>query len=223
MKVLLIEDSEKLQRSISLGLRHLGYAVDQATDGIEGLEYALGNEYDSIILDLMLPKMDGTTLLKCLRDKRDDTPVLILSAKSNVEDRVQNLLSGADDYLVKPFAFIELHARLQVLIRRSFNEVAGVFNVSGVRIDTHSKQVSFEGVLIKLTPTEYALLEILCRRSNQLFSADRLISKLYESNTSVSRNTVEAHLCALRKKLRAAGAPRIIQTKRGFGYTIDSF
>jgi DNA-binding response OmpR family regulator len=221
MKLLLVEDSERLQRSLSTGLKKIGFALDQAFDGEQALAYTAVNQYDAIILDLMLPKIDGLTVLSTLRREGKDCHVLILSANDQTEDRVRGLDLGADDYLVKPFAFNELVSRLQALNRRRSGIKNPVIEIEGVKIDSVARQVLFDDQPIALTPHEYRLLEFLAQRRGRVFSHDQLIDQLYDASSYVSRNAVEAHISSLRKRLNSAGAPCLIITRRGFGYLIE--
>ena len=221
MKLLLVEDSERLQRSLSTGLQKRGFTVDQAFDGEEALAYAAVNDYDAIILDLMLPKIDGLTVLSTLRNKGDDCHVLILSANDQTEDRIRGLDHGADDYLVKPFSFDELVSRLRALNRRRNGAKNPVIEVQGIQIDSVSRLVYFNDKLIELTPREYRLLEFLCQHRGRVFSHDQLINQIYDASSYVTRNAVEAHISELRKRLRAVNAPQVIRTRRGFGYLVE--
>ena len=221
MKLLLVEDSERLQRSLSTGLKKLGFTLDQAFDGEQALAYIAVNPYDVIILDLMLPKIDGLTVLSKLRGDGKDCHVLILSANDQTEDRVRGLDLGADDYLVKPFAFDELVSRLHALDRRRCGVKNPVIEIDGLRIDSVARLVSFNDEAITLTPHEYRILEYLARRRGRVFSHDQLIDQLYDAGSYVTRNAVEAHISALRKRLDNAGAPRLIKTRRGFGYLVE--
>lgn len=221
MRLLLVEDSERLQRSLSTGLKKQGFALDQAFDGEQALAYTAANEYDTIILDLMLPKIDGLTVLSTLRAEGKDCHVLILSANDQTEDRVRGLDLGADDYLVKPFAFNELVSRLQALNRRRSGVKNPVIEIDGIKIDSVAKQVFFGDQLVSLTPHEYRLMEFLARRRGRVFSHDQLIDQLYDAGSYVTRNAVEAHISSLRKRLNLMGAPKLIKTRRGFGYLIE--
>ena len=221
MKLLLVEDSERLQRSLTTGLQKNGFTVDQALDGEEALAYIATNHYDAIVLDLMLPKIDGLSVLSRLRGAGNDTHVLILSAKDQTEDRVRGLDLGADDYLVKPFSFDELVSRLRALSRRRSGEKNPVIEVDGVKVDTVARQVSYADTTIALTPHEYRLLEFLSHRRGRVYSHDQLIDQLYDASSYVSRNAVEAHISSLRKRLKQAGAPQLVMTRRGFGYLIE--
>ncbi len=221
MKLLLVEDSERLQRSLTTGLKKHGFTVDQAFDGEEALAFLAVNEYDAVVLDLMLPRVDGLTVLSRLRGEGKDCHVLILSANDQTEDRVRGLDLGADDYLVKPFSFDELVSRLRALNRRRAGNKNPVIEVDGIRIDSVSRQVSYADEIIALTPHEYRLLEFLAQRRGRVFSHDQLIDQLYDASSFVTRNAVEAHISALRKRLRSAGAPRLVKTRRGFGYLVE--
>ena len=221
MKLLLVEDSERLQRSLSAGLKKHGFALDQAFDGEQALAYTAVNRYDAIILDLMLPKIDGLTVLSTLRSEGKDCHVLILSANDQTEDRVRGLDLGADDYLVKPFAFNELVSRLRALNRRRSGVKNPVIEIEGVKVDSVARQVFFDDQPVALTPHEYQLLEFLARHRGRVFSHDQLIDQLYDACSYVTRNAVEAHVSALRKRLNLVGAPNLIKTRRGFGYLIE--
>jgi len=223
MKILLVEDSHKLQRSLGAGLVSSGFALDQAYDGEEAARFLAAGEYDCIVLDLMIPKIDGLELLKRLRAKGTDSHVLILSAKDQVEDRIQGLDLGADDYLVKPFSFDELVSRIRAVTRRLRKDARGAstcMSIGPVMVDTVARQVTAHGYSMNLTPHEYSLVELLGRRRGQVFSHDQIIQRLYSSNHDVTRNAVEAHVSALRRKLKAAGVEELISTRRGFGYYI---
>lgn len=221
MKILLVEDSIRLQRSLRAGLQKLDYAVDQAFDGEVAQAFIATNQYDVIILDLILPKVNGLTLLSNLRKQGNKTNVLILSANDQVEDRIRGLDLGADDYLVKPFAFEELNSRLQALYRRQHESKNPVIEIDGLKIDSVGRNVYFDGNVIALTPHEFSLLEYLARRRGRLASHEQLIEQIHDARSYVSKNAVEAHISALRKRLLAADAPALIKTRRGFGYLIE--
>lgn len=222
MKLLVIEDSERLRRSLGHGLRRAGFAVDLTADGREGLCYAEVNDYDVIILDLMLPGMDGLTVLRTLRQKGRKTHVLILSARDQVQDRILGLELGADDYLVKPFAFEELCARVRALIRRRYETKNPRIRVGGVEIDMAQQKVLRNGEPVALTPAEYALLELLALRRGRVVTREQILARLYESEAEVASNVVEVLVCSLRKKVQPAGAAPVIVTRRGSGYLIES-
>lgn len=221
MKILLIEDSERLRKSLSKGLTSLGMSVDQAGDGEEGLKYALNKDYDVIILDLMLPKIDGLTVLKKLREQQILTNVLILSAKDKVDDRICGLRLGADDYMIKPFSFDELEARIQTLSRRQYNQPNPMIKFGDIEINTALHQVNYKSQAILLTPTEQTLLEYLAKNKGRVLNIYTLDDHLHNSNTYVSKNAIEAHISSLRKKLTSHGIVDFIKTRRGFGYYIE--
>ena len=222
MKLLVIEDSERLRRSLGQGLQRAGFAVDLTADGHEGLAYATINDYDVVILDLMLPQMDGLTVLRSLRRQGRNTHVLILSAKGEVEDRIHGLELGADDYLIKPFSFDELCARVRALIRRRYENKDPVLRVGGLEIDTARQRVSRSGQTLSLTPAEYSLLEFLALRRGRVVSRDQILDHLYDSAAEVSSNVIEVLVCALRKKIQPEGAEPVIITRRGRGYLIEA-
>jgi len=220
MRLLLVEDYVPLQKSITKGLREAGFAVDVTGDGDEGLWYALGNEYDAIILDLLLPGMDGLTILKTLRDKNRKTHVLILTAKGDVPDRVHGLELGADDYLAKPFAFEELLARVRALVRRQYDQKAPVVSIGDVRIDTTAKRVWRGSSHIELTAREYALLEYMVRRRGHIVSRADIWEHVYDFHSSATSNVVDVYIGYLRKKLEGPDRPSLIHTVRGRGYAL---
>ncbi|MDX2000037.1 MAG: response regulator transcription factor [Thermoanaerobaculia bacterium] len=218
MRILLIEDSERLRGAVARGLRKEGYAVDEAKDGKEGLWLVSENPYDVVVLDLGLPQIDGLTVLRRMREKDVRSHVLILSARDQVEDRVQGLTLGADDYLTKPFSFDELTARIRALLRRNYNAKSPVLKVGEVALTTATRRVTVGEREVKLTPREYALLEILLFRAGEVVSRQELWESLYEFEAEVSSNVVDVMVCSLRKKL---GNDGVIQTKRGHGYLVE--
>jgi len=220
MRVLLVEDYPPLQKSLSKGLREAGFAVDGATDGEEGLWYAQGNDYDAVILDLMLPKMDGLTVLRKLRASGRQTHVLILTSKDAVPDRVAGLNAGADDYLVKPFAFEELLARVRSLVRRRYQDKDAAIQIGDLRIDTSAQRVWRGREEIGLTPREFALLEYLARRAGQVVSRSDVWEHVYDFHSEASSNVVDVYVSYLRRKLRDEQRPGLIQTVRGRGYCL---
>ena len=221
MNVLVVEDSERLRRSLTQGLTRAGFAVDAAADGEEGLEFALSYEFDAIVLDLMLPGMSGLQLLERLRDSGSDVHVIILSAKDQVEDRVKGLELGADDYLIKPFAFGELCARIHALVRRKYQEKNPRISVGDIVLDTAGKRVSRGKDPIHLTPSEYSLLEYLCLRKGIVVSQSQLIEHLYDSEAEVGSNVIEVLVSGLRKKIHRPDVSPIVKTRRGFGYVVE--
>ena len=221
MRVLLIEDSRHLQRPLSTGLRKSGYAVDVGSDGEDGLWRAQFNDYDVIILDLMLPKLDGLSILRWLRAQKKQTHVLILTAKDTVEDRVRGLRLGADDYLVKPFAFEELLARVEALCRRAYQRKSSQLLIQGLVIDTSAKTVTRDDQTIELTPREYALLEYLARRQGEVVSRSEIEEHIYNERVDPMSNVVDSAICSLRKKICSTGGPLLIHTRRGLGYVLE--
>ena len=221
MRVLLIEDSARLQSSVGRGLRKAGYAVDVSGDGDDGLWLAESNQYDVIILDLMLPKLDGLTLLQRLREKQNGTHVLILTAKDTVGNRVNGLQAGADDYLIKPFAFEELLARVQALCRRSYHHKNPKIAIGDLEIDTAARVATHKGETIELTPREFRLLEYLAVRRSQVVSRSEIEAHIYPDAADLMSNTVDSAICILRKKLGARGCRTHIQTRRGLGYIVE--
>jgi DNA-binding response OmpR family regulator len=221
MKILVIEDSKKLQKSLSAGLRRLGYAVDIAADGEEGIVFATTGNYDVVVLDLMLPKKSGLEVLQEIRRSNQNPEVLVLSARDQTRDRIHGLQQGADDYLVKPFAFDELHARIQALVRRRFKQKSPVIEVGDIRIDT-SLHIAYLGEeYFALTPTEMSILEYLALNRGRVISPDKLLNQIYDSNSYSSKNAIEAHVSSLRKKIRSQGVTDLVKTRRGFGYLVD--
>lgn len=222
MKALIIEDFEPLRTSLSKGLQENGFAVDAAADGEEGLWYAKGGQYDAIILDLMLPKLDGLTLLKKLRDEGSQHPVLILTARGEISERVKGLDLGADDYLVKPFSFEELLARVRALLRRRYQERSPVIEVGGLRIDTAAQRVFRGAKEIRLTAREYALLEFLARRTGEVVSRVDIWEHLYDFDSDRMSNVVDVYVGYLRRKLDVPGRKSTIETLRGRGYRLEA-
>ncbi len=222
MRVLLVEDYEPLRKSLRQGLSEAGYALDVAADGEEGLWYALGNDYDVIVLDLMLPGVDGLSILRKLRARKKDAHVLILTARDAVQDRVTGLDCGADDYLVKPFAFEELLARIRALIRRNYNKKSSQIVVEDLRIDLNTQQVYRGDRLIQLTAREYGLLEYLAVRAGEVVSRTDIWEHVYEFNSSAASNVVDVYIGYLRKKLQSEGKPSLLHTVRGRGYLLGA-
>ena len=215
-----MEDSRRLQKTVQKGLRRAGYTVDAAGDGEQGLFLAETNEYDVIVLDLMLPRVDGIEVLRRLRSRGSRTHVLILTAKDTIEDRVSGLERGADDYLVKPFAFEELLARVKALARRGYGVKAPEIVVGDLCIDTSSKIVSLGGEKVELKPREYALLEYLAMRNGEVVSRTEIEQHIYDERVEPMSNVVDSAVCQLRRKIDAPGRPSFIQTRRGMGYML---
>jgi two-component system OmpR family response regulator len=217
MRVLLVEDEPELLTALATALREDGYAVDEATDGIDGRYKATTWDYDAIVLDVMLPGVDGWAILAEVRKTRK-TPVLLLTARDSIADRVKGLDFGADDYLVKPFALAELHARLRALIRRAANQPAPLITLGDVTIDTAAKRVSRAGQTIPLTAREYAILELLARNRGQVVTKTRIYEHIFDENDDTLSNLIEVHVSNVRKKL----GKDLIGTRRGLGYVIDA-
>lgn len=223
MRLLLIEDSRILRESISEGLRRLGYAVDAAADGEEGLWFAESHSYEVIILDLMLPKLDGLTLLRKLRRQGRKDHVLILTARDAVPDRVAGLDAGADDYLPKPFEFEELVARVRALTRRAHDHKTPYMELpTGLRIELTSKSVTRDGVELPnaLTAREYTLLELLALNAGKVISRTQIEERIYDDRAEPMSNVVDVAVCTLRRKIDLPGEPSLIQTRRGIGYVL---
>ena len=221
MKVLLIDDSERLRRSLQSGLGHSGFAVDVAADGEEGLAFATHGGYDVIVLDLMLPRMDGLTMLERLRESGSAAHVLILSAKDQVAERIEGLQRGADDYLTKPFDFDELVARIRALVRRKYGAKSPIHRVGSLQIDTGRRSVVHGHRPVHLTRAEYSLLEYLVARRGRVVTKPELIDHLYDGAGEGSENAVEVFVHQLRRKIQDPGEPEIIATRRGHGYVIE--
>ena len=221
MRVLLVEDYAPLRESVSQAIEEAGFAVDAAGDGEVGLWHAQSGEYDAIVLDVMLPKLDGLSILKRLRQAGNSTPTLLLTAKDTVSDRVAGLDMGADDYLVKPFALEELLARVRALLRRKYDEADPVIRVKDLEVDTVGRVVRRGSQRIDLTAREYALLELLAHRSGQVVSRTEIWEHVYDFRSNVESNVVDVYIGYLRKKIERSGLPRLIHTRRGQGYVLE--
>jgi DNA-binding response OmpR family regulator len=220
MKVLVVEDYAPLRESLVQGLGEEGYVVEAAEDGEEGLWLAQGCHADVIVLDLMLPKLDGLTVLRHLRRDDTRTPVLILTARDAVEDRVEGLDLGADDYLTKPFAFEELLARIRAVGRRPSGDRRAVLSVGDVDIRPASREVRVGGRPVHLTPREYNLLELLAREAGTVLSREEIWERVYEFDSDAMSNVVDVYVGYLRRKLDPPGEPSHIETVRGHGYRL---
>ena len=220
MRILVVEDSEPLRESLRLGLTREGFAVDAAADGEAGLSLARNNPYDVLVLDILLPKLDGMSVLAGLREKPDRPHVLVLTARDRVEDRVQGLNEGADDYLVKPFAFDELLARIHALVRRRYAEHSRKVEVGGLALDLVARTAAHEGQTLDLTAREYALLEYLALRRGQTVTREEIEDHVYGVHKLPASNAVDSTVCLLRSKLGPAGRS-LIRTLRGRGYVLD--
>lgn len=216
MRLLVIEDEKDLRAALEKGLREEGYAVDVAEDGDEGLFKAESWDYDAILLDVMLPVMDGWQVLERLRHKKS-TPVLMLTARDTVRDRVRGLDLGSDDYVVKPFSFRELLARIRALIRRSAGSASSVLELGTVRVDTAKRVVLQNGGPVELTAREYALVEMLAFRKGKVVTRTELYDHLFAEEDQTLSNLLDVHVCNVRKKL----GKDFIETRRGHGYIIE--
>jgi|SRR5262245_26436818 len=220
MRVLLIEDDRKAAKLLSKGLREEGFVVDVASTGEEGEEQAAINEYDVIVLDWLLPAKDGIAVCHSLRMRDLSTPILMLTARDSLADRVKGLSTGADDYLTKPFAFAELLARIRALLRRSRSAQPTVLRIGDLTLDPGSRRVTRAGVSITLTSKEFAILEVLMRSAGDIVSRTRLVERVWDEASEVLDNLVDVHLSHLRKKIDSAERPPLIHTIRGFGYRL---
>jgi DNA-binding response OmpR family regulator len=220
MRVLVVEDSARLRQTVSTWLRRHGFAVDASGDGEEGLFLAQNTDYDVIVLDIMLPKLDGLTLLQRLRQAGKSTHVLLLTAKDTVPDRVRGLELGADDYLVKPFALEELLARVKALCRRAYGSKDTRLVIGDLEIDTAARKVTRAGQPIALQPREYALLEYLARRRGHIVTRAEIEEHIYGGEVDLASNAVDSAICSLRQKLAAANPTPLIHTRRGLGYEL---
>jgi len=222
MRILVVEDEHKIARAIKEGLEEESYAVDLSFDGQEGLNAARYEEYDLIILDRMLPGgMDGAEICETLRKEGNHTPVLMLTARDQVRDRVQGLNSGADDYVVKPFSFEELLARVKALLRRPHESLGEVLSVGDLTLNTTSHEVRRSEKPIQVSSKEYALLEYLMRNKNKVLSKHNIITHVWDFDADILPNTVEVFVAYLRAKIdKPFNGPALLQTVRGFGYKI---
>ena len=222
MKILIIEDDKKIAQFITNGLKESGYQVDTCLDGQSGLDYSLNGDYELIILDLMLPKLDGLEILKHLREENIQVPVLILSAKRSVDERVYGLKHGADDYLVKPFSFVELQARVQALLRRKLVPVQDQSRLEafGITIDLLQREVHRDGKLIDLPNKEFSLLEYFVRNPECIISKTMILEKVYNYNFDTQTNIVDVLVCRLRNNLERDFDEKLIHTIRGMGYVL---
>ena len=220
MRVLLIEDYDLLRQSLEQGLREEGYAVDAARDGETGLWHARSGQYDVIVLDLMLPGIDGLSILKTLREENSPSHVLILTAKDSTNDRIKGLDAGADDYLVKPFDLGELLARVRALVRRKYDAKSPVIQIGDLQIDTTARQVSRGGERVELSAREYALLEFMAHRVGQIVTRSEIWDHVYDDASTAESNVVDVFIGHLRKKIERDGLPRLIHTRRGIGYQL---
>ncbi|HSM26787.1 MAG TPA: heavy metal response regulator transcription factor [Thioalkalivibrio sp.] len=221
MKILIVEDEPKTGEYLRQGLSEAGFVVDLARDGLDGLHLATTGSYDLLLLDVMLPRMDGWTVLQALRASGREFPVLFLTARDEVEDRVRGLELGADDYLVKPFAFSELLARVRSLLRRGRSKESEVLTAADLEIDLLRRRVSRGGTRIELTAKEFALLELLVRRQGEVLPRSLIASQVWDMNFDSDTNVIEVAVRRLRAKVDESFEPRLIRTVRGMGYVLE--
>ena len=221
MRILVVEDDLKIAEFIQKGLKSSGFAVDHAATGNQGFDMAFDEPYDTMIVDIMLPEMDGISLIKKIREQKNNTPVIILSARDRVDDRVNGLQAGADDYLTKPFAFSELLARIQALIRRACNVTDPVtLSYADLSIDIVKRQIKRNNEIIELQPLEFSLLEYLLRNKERVVSRTMIMEHVWDYNFDPMTNVVEARICRLRDKIDKGFEPKLIHTVRGAGYVL---
>lgn len=216
MKILAVEDEMDILNAVQKGLKKCGYIVDVAGDGEQALDKYYSNFYDVIVLDLNLPKLDGIQVLKSIREENKEINIIILSARSEVEDKIAGLDLGANDYLVKPFHFVELEARIRALVRRNYRISDTIIEISNIKIDTALKKVLTDNMEIQLTKKEYSILEYLAINRGKMISTEELIEHIWESEVDSFSNSFKVHINSLRKKL-----PKdLINNKRGQGYYV---
>jgi two-component system OmpR family response regulator len=223
MRILLVEDTAALARTIAQGLGEEGFSVDVAANGEDGLHLAAEVAYDAVVLDRMLPRLDGLSVLRELRRRGVRTPVLLLTALGELHDRVAGLDGGADDYLVKPFAFEELLARVRALVRRSRGQARNELVLGRLHLDLAGRVATADGAALDLTAREFALLELLALDPGKTFSRTAIAEKLYDEESDRDSNVIDVFVARLRKKLDAAGLPGadLVRTQRGAGYRLD--
>ncbi|MBU0716834.1 MAG: heavy metal response regulator transcription factor [Planctomycetes bacterium] len=220
MRVLVIEDEPGVAAFVRKGLREASYAVDVSDNGIDGLHLASSNEYDVVVLDLMLPGKDGFTVLHELRSRGVRTPVICLTARDGVDDRVRGLDLGADDYLTKPFSFAELHARIRALLRRGHEVITNPIVVADLTVDVLARSVHRGQRRIDLSPNEFALLEYLARNAGQVMSRTMILEHVWDINQDPMTNVIDVHINRLRKKVDNGSQSPLIHTIRGVGYVL---
>ncbi|RUM39662.1 MAG: DNA-binding response regulator [Desulfobulbus sp.] len=223
MRILVIEDDEKIGAFIRKGLREAGLTVDLAADGLDGLSLFEATTYDAAVVDIMLPSMDGLTIIENIRKQGITTPVLILSAKRSVEDRITGLQKGSDDYLVKPFSFAELLARIQALIRRDSRSVdSHNLHIADLNMDLLSREVTRQNKKIELPAKEFSLLEYLLRNQGRIVSKTAILENVYDYSFDPQTNVVDVLVCRLRNRVDKDFSPKLIHTVRGMGYVIKT-
>ncbi len=218
----MVEDALRLRTTVTRALARLGHAVDETSTAEEAAQMLAMTSYDAVVLDIMLPGESGLELLKKWRAEKQEVPVLLLTALDSVEDRVRGLMTGADDYLVKPFAIMELAARLEALVRRHHGRSDSVTRLGPLEIDLAARSVRRDGRPVALTAREFSLLECLARRPGQILSREQIEAHLYNEDDSPLSNAVDAAVYALRRKLSPAGLPSLIHTRRGLGYVLEA-
>lgn len=220
MRILVVEDEEKVASFVKKGLEQSSYTVDTVTTGDDALAFALATAYDAIVLDIMLPGRDGLSVVRELRSRGISTPVLALTARGSLEDKIHGLDSGCDDYLPKPFAFDELLARLRALLRRQPASRAVKLEYSGVALDPVTRAITRDGKPIELTNKEYALLELLLRHPGQVFTRTAILESVWGYDFDAGSNVLEVYMNFLRKKIDAVGKKKLLHTVRGVGYVL---
>ncbi|WP_151671811.1 heavy metal response regulator transcription factor [Nitrincola schmidtii] len=221
MKILIVEDEHKTGDYLRQGLSEAGFVVDLARDGIDGMHLALTGEYDLLVLDIMLPGIDGWGILQAVRRAELEMPILFLTARDRVEDRVQGLEMGADDYLIKPFAFSELLARIRSLSRRGKSKTIDNFYIADLELDIAKRRVTRSGQRIDLTAKEFSLLELLLRRRGEVLSRSLIASQVWDMNFDSDTNVIDVAVRRLRAKVDEPFDPKLIRTVRGMGYVIE--
>ena len=220
MRLLVVEDEKKLNELITKKLKKEYYGVDSCFDGEEAIRYVEGTEYDAIILDIMLPKLDGFEVIKRIRAKKNKVPILLLTARDNIDDKVKGLDYGADDYLVKPFIFEELMARIRVLLRRNSGNADNVVTIANLTVDLDAKTVFRDDLLIKLSGREYSILEYLIRNKGKILSRERIEDHIWNYDYEGGTNVIDVYIRYLRKKIDDNYTPKLIHTIRGLGYVL---
>jgi two-component system copper resistance phosphate regulon response regulator CusR len=221
MKILLVEDEAKTGSYLKQGLTEAGYTTDWVQDGLIARQQALGDDYDLIILDVMLPNLSGWEIMAAIRQANKTMPVLFLTARDHIDDRVKGLELGADDYLIKPFAFAELLARVRTLLRRGRQRDDEIIQVANLELDLRKRRASRDGKRIELTAKEFALLELLMRRQGEILSRTFISSQVWDMNFDSDTNVVEVAIKRLRSKIDTSFEPKLIRTVRGMGYVLE--